>query len=48
MFKRESRQDQYFCEVPCAYHGEHLITNFCTHPGCLLPLCPRCISIHNQ
>lgn len=32
---------------PCAYHVGERITNFCMNPGCLLPLCPKCIKLHS-
>ena len=32
--------------IPCYYHPGRTITNFCTDPKCLMPLCPLCIDIH--
>lgn len=34
--------------VPCAFHGEEIITNFCKCEQCYLPLCPKCIKLHLQ
>jgi hypothetical protein len=34
--------------VPCAFHGEEVITNFCKCVECYLPLCPKCIKPHLQ
>ena len=35
-------------DIYCAFHGKEKITNFCTDPNCLLPLCPKCIKIHGE
>lgn len=35
-------------KVECIYHQGHLITNFCKHPSCFLPLCTECINIHTN
>ncbi|CAD8124107.1 unnamed protein product [Paramecium sonneborni] len=34
--------------VSCHYHPEQYIQNFCRHPDCLLPLCPICVTIHQD
>lgn len=33
-------------QVPCAFHPNEFITNFCRNMNCLLPLCPKCVKIH--
>lgn len=32
----------------CEYHPSECLTNFCSHPQCLRPLCPDCIDAHNK
>ena len=32
--------------MDCYYHPKQPLLNFCNHPTCSLPLCPKCINIH--
>lgn len=32
--------------VPCPYHMDDRITNFCKSYQCLLPMCPKCVKAH--
>ncbi|CAD8191776.1 unnamed protein product [Paramecium octaurelia] len=34
--------------VSCHYHPDQFIQNFCKNPDCLLPLCPMCVTIHQD
>ncbi|CAD8119829.1 unnamed protein product [Paramecium sonneborni] len=34
--------------VQCHYHPDQIIKNFCKHLDCLLPLCPQCVTIHQE
>ncbi|CAD8099739.1 unnamed protein product [Paramecium primaurelia] len=34
--------------VSCHYHPDQYIQNFCKNPDCLLPLCPMCVTIHQD
>lgn len=35
-------------KTACAFHPGHVITHFCKHSTCLLPLCNECVPIHKQ
>jgi len=35
-------------QLICQSHPEELLTNFCSHPACIKPLCPNCIETHNK
>lgn len=34
--------------VPCPYHMDDRITNFCKSYQCLLPMCPKCVKAHTE
>ncbi|CAD8139673.1 unnamed protein product [Paramecium pentaurelia] len=35
-------------KVPCRFHEDYFIQNFCKKQECSLPLCPECIKIHSE
>ncbi|KAL4480469.1 hypothetical protein ABPG74_020985 [Tetrahymena malaccensis] len=44
-----SHQNSYIQDLnQCKEHPNELITNFCSCLECLKPLCPECVTIHNQ
>ncbi|CAD8104780.1 unnamed protein product [Paramecium sonneborni] len=45
----ETGQIQNFqLQAPCVTHQGQNVTNFCKQPGCLMPLCPKCIPQHQD
>ncbi|EAR95289.2 kelch motif protein (macronuclear) [Tetrahymena thermophila SB210] len=44
-----NHQNSYIQDLnQCKEHPNELITNFCSCLECLKPLCPECVTIHNQ
>ncbi|CAD8139227.1 unnamed protein product [Paramecium octaurelia] len=35
-------------QIPCRFHEDYIIQNFCKKQDCSLPMCPECIKIHQE